>query len=381
MKKILSTACVVLLASCNSNEQTSADCLKLPELQTFTNKNPHEVRTVVFDNDPSEVKNVILLIGDGMGQTVVSSAWVANGRQLYMTNAPVQGISVTTAHDNIITDSAAGATAMATGQKTNVGYVGVTPQGEPLPTLNELAKKAGKSTGIISTCRIVDATPSAFAIKNTDRDASEDIALSYLDTEIDFILGGGQNFFNKRKDGQNLLPKITENGFQLLTDTLVSSLHSDKVFALVAPHDMPKASERGDLLATSALKALEILSKNENGFFLMVESAMIDDYGHWNEFGNMMEETLDFDRSIGRIAEWAAEHPGTLVIVTADHATGGLALHSGEPKGHTVTAGFSSKKHDGVWVPVYAFGSGAEAFSGMYENTELFHKIREAAGF
>jgi alkaline phosphatase len=143
---------------------------------------------------------------------------------------------------------------------------------------------------------------------------------------------------------------------------------------------MGKPNERKEQLWQGTKKALDILSQDEDGFFLMVESSMIDDYGHFNELSTLMEEVLDFDRTVGNVFEWASNHPGTLVVVTSDHETGGLTLLNGDIEKGEIECHFSSGGHSGVMVPVYSFGQGAEVFSGIYENTDIFYKMANALG-
>jgi len=151
-----------------------------------------------------------------------------------------------------------------------------------------------------------------------------------------------------------------------------------KVFAPVAENDMAKPAERGDELWQGTKKALDILSKDDDGFFLMVEGSMIDDYGHFNDLPHLMEEIADFDETVGKVFDWATTHPGTLVVVTADHETGGLTLVGGDIEEGKVEGNFSTTHHSGVMVPVYSFGPGAINFAGIYENTDLFEKVKAA---
>lgn len=351
------------------------------KLHTYVNNNPHEVKMLKANKSNEEVKNVILLIGDGMGLNVVQAAWVANKGKLFMDNADYIGLMKTTALDSIITDSAAAGTAMATGSKTNRGVLGVTPDGASLKTICECAHEKGLGTGVISSARIYDATPAAFSVENIDRNDSDTIAELYVKSNVDFVLGGGMDYFTNRKDGKNIIEMLSKEGYQIATsmDSL-QNIKEGKVFAVVADHDMPLAPERKDDLWKGTKKALDLLTNNKKGFFLMVESAMIDDFGHGNKLPEMMEETLDFDRIVGKTLAWAAAHPGTLVIVTADHATGGLTLTEGTLEKGEIKGYYSSGHHDGVMVPVYAFGAGAENFTGVYDNTDLCKKMKAALG-
>lgn len=386
MKKIQNVFSLVILlivAACNGQEEKGYEMAEKNgcKLHAYVNHNSYKVKKICFDKEQQEVKNIILMIGDGMGLNVVQAAWTANKGQLFLDNAGCVGLMRTTAQDSIITDSAAAGTAMATGTKTKRGYVGVDAAGNSLKTICEYAKEKGLATGVLSSCRIYDATPATFSVENKDRNNSDAIAEAYLDCDIDFVLGGGLDHFQQHKAGKDLLPLLEKKGYEVVTSIEdLPMTKSDKIFALVAEHDMPIATDRDRALWKSTKKALDVLASNEKGFFLMVESAMIDDFGHGNKLPEMMEETLDFDRTIGKTLEWAVQHTGTLVIVTADHATGGLTLTEGSLEKGEIKGYFSSGHHDGVMVPVYAFGPKVEQFGGIYENTELCKKIKTALG-
>ncbi len=370
-----------LLLSCQeSKKQEGAEYEEKSSevIHVYQNPNPYPVSKINSPGD-GQVKNVIFMIGDGMSLMHAYTAWTANRGHLFLESADYIGLSKTYCADNLITDSAASGTAMATGKKTNKGYVGVGPDGESLKTICEYASAKGLSTGVISTCRLTDATPATFSVENIERDKSEEIAASYVTSGVDFILGGGRKYFNKRKDGKDLLPEFEKEGYQVVTsmDDL-KNISEGKVFAPVEEGDMAKPLERGDELWQGTKKALEVLSKDKDGFFLMVEGSMIDDYGHFNDLPHLMEEIADFDQTVGKVFEWATIHPGTLVVVTADHETGGLTLLDGNISEGMIEGNFSTDEHSGVMVPVYSFGPGAKDFAGIYENTDLFEKMKAA---
>ncbi len=381
-RKFLAIALLgTLLFSCQESkkqEEVKYEEKSSEVIHVYENPNSYPVSKVTSPGD-GPVKNVIFMIGDGMSLMHAYSAWTANKGKLFLENADFIGLQKTYCADNLITDSAASGTAMATGRKTNKGYVGVGPNGESLKTICEYASDKGLSTGVIATCRLVDATPADFSVENIDRDKEEEIAASYVNCGIDFILGGGLKYFTKREDGKNLLPDFEKNGYQVVTSMEdLKNVTSGKVFAPVAEVDMAKPAERGDELWLGTKKALDILSKDKDGFFLMVEGSMIDDYGHFNDLPHLMEEIADFDKTVGKVFDWATTHPGTLVVVTADHETGGLTLVGGDIKEGKIEGNFSTAHHSGVMVPVYSFGPGAKDFTGIYENTDLFEKMKAA---
>ena len=330
--------------------------------QTYVLEQPYEV-TKITPSQGKKIKNVILMIGDGMSLMHVYSAWTANRGKLFLDNCQAVGLSKTYCADKLITDSGAGGTAIASGQKTNYHYVGVDTLGHPLKSLVDFAAAKGKSTGIAVTCRLWDATPADFCCHNKDRDA---------------VFGGGAKLFENREDGRDLFKELREKGFRTPRSwDELAGIKSGKVFAVPYPVDTPLPAERGDLLARASLKGIDLLNQNKNGFFMMIEGSQLDDYGHFNDLDLLMQETHDFDRTIGAIYEWAAKDGETLVVVTADHETGGLTLVDGDLKEGKIVCKFSTGGHSGVMVPVYAFGPGAQEFTGIYENTAIFDKIKK----
>lgn len=346
------------------------------KVQTYVMENPYPVEKIVPPTG-TKVKNVILMIGDGMSLMHVYSAWTANRGKLYLENCEVTGLSKTYCANKLVTDSGAGGTAMAIGQKTNYHSVGVDVNGNPQPSLIKLAKQKGMSAGVAVTCRLWDATPADFCCHNTDRDNEDEIIADYVNCEADYVVGGGAKKFENRKDGRNIFKELEQKGYQVARSwEECKNLKSGKIFAVTDSVDTPLLAERGDRLAQSSLKGIELLNQNPNGFFMMIEGSQLDDYGHFNDLDLLMQETHDFDRTVGKILEWAAKDGETLVVVTADHETGGLTLIDGDKDKGEIKCKFSTTGHSGVMVPVYAFGPGAELFTGIYENTDIFHKIK-----
>ncbi len=345
--------------------------------QTYVMKNPYEVNRIK-PSQGKKIKNVILMIGDGMSLMHVYSAWTANRGKLFLESSQAVGLSATYCADRLITDSGAAGTAMATGQKTNYHSVGVDTLGRPLPSLINFAADQGKSTGVVVTCRLWDATPADFCCHNKDRDKEEEIVADYVNAPLDYVFGGGARLFEQRADGRNLFKELADKGFQIPRSwDELSQIHQGKVFAVPYQVDTPLPAERGDLLARASLKGIELLNKNDKGFFMMIEGSQIDDYGHSNQLDLLMQEVHDFDRTIGAVYNWAANDGETLVVVTADHETGGLTLVNGDLKKGEIVCSFSTDEHSGVMVPVYAFGPGSEQFTGIYDNTDIFKKIKK----
>ncbi len=328
-------------------------------------------------------KNIVLLIGDGMGVSHIFSGITANKGKLHLMNFKSIGFSKTQSSDDYITDSAAGGTALACGKKTYNGAIGIDSNKNNIESILEIAERNDKATGLISTSAITHATPASFIAHQPQRKMYEEIAGDFLKTDIDVFIGGGKNFFTERKDGRDLYKELQDKGYQMFDDLeKASKVKSGKLGVLTAPEHNDIFSERGNMLVDATSQALEILSKDEDGFFLMVEGSQIDWGGHQNNTSYVVGEVLDFDKTVGEVLKFAIEDKETLVIVTADHETGGIALMDNSiiSKGF-VDARFATDGHTGVMVPVFAIGPGADEFMGIYENTAIFHKMVELYDF
>ena len=325
-----------------------------------------------------KVKNIIFMIGDGMGLEQLSTAWVVNNRHLNITdNFPYVGLQWTYSASKLVTDSAAAGTALATGSKTNNGMIATSPDGQPLETLSEYAKSKGKKTGTSVVCRICDATPAVFSTHAPHRDSLYDITAQFVDSKLDFLFGGGLRWWENRPDGRDLAAEVEAKGYTFVkTVEELNAVQNGPVIALTSYMELPAALDRNGAHQASVVKALELLD-NKDGFFLMVEGSCIDDYCHANKVGYVVEEILDFDRTVGAVLEWAAKDGETLVIVTADHSTGAMTLQGGSINEQSIAVNFSNTGHNGVALPVYAWGPRAEEFVGIYENAELSQKIRK----
>lgn len=324
----------------------------------------------------NKIKNVIFMIGDGMGLEQLSTAWVLNGGALNIDNFLYTGFSRTYAVNKLITDSCAGGSALGTGVKTNYGWMGLDPEGNPVESSLLNAQKKGKKTGIITTCRLNDATPVDFFGHSDDRDDEAGIAAQYVGSGVNFIAGGGIKFWQNREDGRDLVAEMKAEGYEFAsTNEEMEAAKGDRILALLAETEMPPALERDNYLERATMKAIETLD-NKNGFFLMVEGSCIDDWAHKQKVGYMAEELFDFDRTIGRVLEWAEKDGKTLVVVTADHNTGGLTLIKGDLKDRSVKVHFSTKGHNGIAVPVFAYGPHAAEFVGIHENAEVGQTVK-----
>lgn len=338
-------------------------------------------------DDPKAKKplNVILLIGDGMGLSQVSYALMMANERMAFERFKTLGLSKTSAANHKITDSAAGATALSCGAKTNNGAIGVDVNNLPMTTILEMAEAKGYATGMVATCAITHATPASFIAHQPSREMYEEIAKDFLKTDIDLFIGGGYDHFAKRKDSVDLTAQLKTKGYTIIQSEqeLYMYTGTQKLAALIAPKHLPKMQEgRGTFLANSTQLAINRLSKKGTGFFLMVEGSQIDWGGHANDAEYIRQEVMDFDLAIAKALDFAAKDGNTLVIVTADHETGGFAL-SGNEEDKTqnkIDPKFTTKNHTGVMVPVYAYGPGAERLGGIYENTWIFEVMKSSMG-
>ncbi len=329
-----------------------------------------------------KVKNIILLIGDGMGVNQIYSAMSPFTDSLNIERVSHIGFSKTYASNKYVTDSGAGGTAIAIGKKTYNGAIGVDEDTISSMTIIEFAEKNGLSSGLVSTSGITHATPASFVAHQKSRNLYENIAVDFLNAELDVIIGGGRNHFNKRKDSVNLLLGFEKKGFKVLENISdIAVVDSGKLICLTHEEHPPSMLEgRGNMLVKATKTAINILDNNTKGFFLMVEGSQIDWEAHSNNTEGIVAEMIDFDIAIGLALDFAMADGNTLVIVTADHETGGMTLN-GIDKTGKLMARYTTTGHTGVMVPVFAYGPGAEEFTGIYENTAIFYKMMKLYGF
>lgn len=330
-----------------------------------------------------DIRNVIFMIGDGMGIPDVYAAMTVSDKPLNIERCNITGMQKTFSSDNYITDSAAAGTALATGNKTKNGVIGIDSLGNRVLSILEIANERGRSTGMVSTSSITHATPASFIAHQSSRGSYEDIAMDFLKTDIDVFIGGGYDHFAKRKDKLNLIDSLKFRGYEVDTSmNMIVGSASGKLAGFTAPvHNPYRLKGRGDMLPVSSRKAIEILNRNPKGFFLMIEGSQIDWAGHANAADTLVDETLDFDKAAGVALDFAKNDGHTLVVITADHETGGVTIVGGDRTTHSVKLNFSTKDHTAVMVPVYAYGPGSEKFSGIYNNTDIFNKILSSFGF
>ena len=361
-------------------------------------------------------KNVIYLIGDGMGFGAVSSLLLSENGKTGFEMAPVIGLNETCSANNYVTDSPAGGTALATGTRTCNGFLGVGPDSVQLESILKKAQKMGKKTGIVVNTTLTEATPGAFYAGVTSRKESYKIAEQFTESGVDVAIGAGLSAFINRPDSVDMTAVLIEKGYDVYLDwksvldtesekfvgildmgdvhrrnksrnTTASAAEgaevclAAKLAASEGKVDTTRFSEPTEYLHKACNKALSVLEKDApNGFFLMIESAIIDGYGHNNDSEGMIEEMKEFDQTLKTLIAYVNKHPNTLLVVTADHETGGTGVtyksHAiNQPEG--LHLNFSTKGHTGTVVPIFAYGAGAAKFSGIFQNRELPEMIEE----
>lgn len=363
-------------ASVSAQETYKTDKSLISDKHSYQGTDVYKVKTYEFRSRKKKPKNIILMIGDGMGIAQIHAGMSANKGNLYLENFKHVGFSKTHCSNKYVTDSAAGGTALACGEKTYYGAIGVNQDKQPIENVREFAEEKGKATGVVSTSSVTHATPASFVAHQPNRSMYEEIAADFLKTNIDVFIGGGIKQFEERKDGRNLSQELKAKGYKVLYSMdEIQKVEEGKLAGLVAPEHTEKADQRGAMLEVATRTAINILEEDKDGFFLMVEGSQIDWGGHQNNTEYIVKEMLDFDRSIGAVLKYAAKDKNTLVIVTADHETGGMTINNGSIEEQRIEAGYSVTRHTGVMVPVFAFGPAADQFTGIMDNTEISRRI------
>ena len=369
--------------------------------------------TSCCNNSEPKVKNVIYLIGDGMGFGAVTSLLLSEDEVTGFEQASVIGLSETCSANNYVTDSAAGGTALATGTRTNNGFVGADPEGNQLTSVLRKAQEMGKKTGIVVNTTLTEATPASFYAGVTSRKMVFDIAKQFTESNVDVAIGGGLDHFIARPDSLDLTATLIEKGYDVFLNwETVLGTDSEKFVGILPLYDLHRREENNGTasaaegqevclaaqlaslnedvntthlseptvyLEKATVKALDILSRNnKDGFFLMIESAIIDGYGHNNDSDGMIVEMKEFNRTLQNMIDYVNNNPETLLVVTADHETGGTGVYyNGHKPGNEgpVKLNFSTSGHTGTVVPIFAYGPGAENFAGLMKNTDVPKKI------
>lgn len=367
--RLLSLVPVLVLAACSSAVREPATPRLDPVALTPT------VQTL--STGPTRV---ILFIGDGVGTAYWSAARFAQDR-LAIEEFPVVGLVDTRSSSHKVTDSAAGATVYSAGLRTYNNAIGVGPDSVPVQTVLERAAEKGMATGLVATSTITHATPGSFAAHVPHRRMESEIARQLARQPLTVALGGGLKFFDgSAPDADDLLPALRERFTFVTSGAELRALQLDTVrtlFGLFAAEGMPAAHEgRTPALAEMVGTALQLLDREPNGFFAMFEASQPDWRGHDNRpLDEVTAEMLDYDKAIRVALEYQARHPETLIVITADHETGGLSLVQDRSGG--LEARYTTTGHTGSMIPLFAKGPGAERFAGVKDNYRIGQLLRE----
>jgi alkaline phosphatase len=332
---------------------------------------------ISFGQTQDKFPNIILMIGDGMGLTQISTGMYANNNETALEKFDHIGLSKTHALGNLVTDSAASGTAMATGVKTYNGVVGIDSKNVSKKSILEFCKDQGYYTALLATSSIVHATPASFYAKVSSRNMYDEIALQLSKHDVDLFVGGGSKYFNEREDKRNLKTEMKSYDFVDNINQFEKSTSKEIGFLTYLKEPPSLIDGRKPALEDLTKISLKKMNDSEKPFFMMIEGSQIDWGGHANNLNYVISEFNEFNKTIQQVLEFAKSDGNTLVIVTADHETGGLTLSSGNLKKSKVKGKFGTGGHSAVMVPVFSFGPKAELFSGIYENTAIFDKMLE----
>lgn len=335
------------------------------------------ISTSCVKKDNDKITNIILLIGDGMSLPQINAFMLTSDTLTAFERFPVTGLVKTHSKSNKITDSAAGGTAIATGHKTNNGMIGMNADSIAVPSILEIMSDKGKKTGVVATSYVTHATPASFVAKNINRNNYEEIASDFANSDdINIIIGGGRKHFNKRSDNINLINEMEKNGWSYYDDISNADFKGEKIIVLATDNHLDTYPQRGEFLSDATHLALKSLNNNNtNGFFLMIEGSQIDFACHNNDSTYLINEMKDFNNVVNIVLDFAKNNPNTLVVLTADHETGGLTIIDPEGRYTKTNFNFSTGSHSPLMVPIFAYGRGSENFSGIIDNTDIMKII------
>jgi len=328
------------------------------------------------DGGKGRIRNVIFLIGDGMGLSQITAAAYANCG-LTLMNFNYIGLQRNNALGAFTTDSAAGGSALATGERHANRHISMTEEGEAVPSLSDWFRGKGLPVGVVTLGNAVDATPTAFYGHSVERDNADELTRCLLDTPVDLLCGSGIRQFTERSDGIDLIGELSKN-YRFVRS--IDEINAAEGRVVCIDERMDEAAEESNLglLAEATRAAIDKLQeRGDKGFFLMVEGAKIDYAGHSRCLPGSVIEMLSFDLAVAEALKFADENGQTLVVVTADHETGGLVLLDGDEQSGRIMGVYTTDDHTPAMLPVFAYGPGADRFCGTYLNTEIARRIRE----
>ena len=347
----------------------------------YQEENPHETYMPSFRNDGKHcrVRNVILMIGDGMGLAHASAAMYANRGSLTFMNLKTMGLVRTQSSSDFTTDSAASGTALATGHKTHNRALGVDMNDQPLENIIETLSAWGYSTGILTTDYMDGATPGAFFAHQKDRGMSHAIWSDLAASPMNFAAAGCHDAFDALPDSIRF---PIQNEFDVVF-RIPEETDSKRIVYFPERGECASVNnpERKDFLPATTVFAMNYLRNlSRKGFFLLVEGARIDKSSHSNDFPAIVREVLDFDKAVEAALRFAEKDGHTLVIVTADHETGALTLRKGDMHEGMISGLLASSGHTPLPVPLYAYGPWSDLFMGVQENSDIPVKIKKILG-
>lgn len=349
--------------------------LLLLPLLTFAQRDK-QARQQTQTNQPHP-RNVIFIVGDGMGTAQVYASIVAQmGGNSAFLRFPYSGFSRTYSHNRYTTDSGAGGSALMTGHKVDNYHIAKGPDGTNWPSFLTSAKRQyGKAAGFVVTCSVLDATPASTYAHVTNRKYYDTISMQMAQSDFDVMIGGDKNHFlpANRTDGLAPLDTLQARGYAMFYDinTLMAT-NKRRICGLLTPDSPAKAMERGRMLTLASLKAIETMNRSDNGFVLMIEGSQIDWAGHNNDSTYLLAEMADFENMLHAVLDFAKQDGNTLVVVTADHETSGLSLLDGDIEKGINKFTFATGNHSGIMVPVFSYGPSAEQFSGIHQNSDFY---------
>lgn len=334
-----------------------------------------EVYEPTYEGKKGKVRNVIYMIGDGMGLNQLTAGYYAN-KGLTIFNMNNIGFQVNNALGAFTTDSAAGGSALATGERHANRHISCTVDGQAIPSLSNFFDEKGYAVGVLTLGNVADATPSAFYGHSTERDNADEITRYLLNGHIDLLCGSGMREFTRRNDGIDMVSELKKQ-YSFITGIDDIDAQEGKVICIDERMDEAVEEASMTLLADAVKESLVQLQKqSRKGFFLMVEGAKIDYAGHSKSLPGSVLETLSFDLAVAEALKFADTDGETLVIVTADHETGGLVLLDGDEHTGRIMGVYVTNDHTPSMLPVFSYGPGAESFTGTYMNTEIARRIK-----
>ena len=323
----------------------------------------------------SKAPNIIMMIGDGMGLSQISSGMYSNNNYTSLERSQHVGLIKTHSFDNLVTDSAASGTAMSSGVKTYNRVVGMDENFIPVKSILEISRDKGYMTAIIATSTIVHATPASYYSKVKSRYDYNEIASQLSKSNINFFVGGGEKYFNDRRDKRNLMNEMDDYSFANSLENFIE-INSNKI-GFLTNYDQPigKHEGRKPSLEDMVQATIKKLTSFNKPFFLLIEGSQIDWGGHDNDSEHLISEMLEFDRTVGKVFNFAEKDKNTTVVITADHETGGLSIVDGNLEDSNVIIKYVSEDHTATMVPIFSLGPYSSLFNGIYDNTEIFDKL------